>query len=173
MGDYRRLSEGELARLGDDELVARIAAAREANDPVGAKAAAAHLAWGFEQLIKARVACRVPYEDVDDVAQEALANAAKHSRAKRVGLTLSYLEDLVLLDVRDDGVGFSLEEMKTNGLQNTGHGYGLHLMEQRLKQVAGRLQIESAPGDGTAVNASVPAIPAEEGYRAWQKPSGS
>lgn len=107
------------------------------------------------------------------VAQEALANAAKHSRAKRVGLTLSYLEDLVLLDVRDDGVGFSLEEMKTNGLQNTGHGYGLHLMEQRLKQVAGRLQIESAPGDGTAVNASVPAIPAEEGYRAWQKPSGS
>src|SRR5262249_56837226 len=39
-------------------------------------------------------------------AQEALANVAKHAGASRVGLTLSYMEDLVTLDVRDDGVGF-------------------------------------------------------------------
>ena len=39
-------------------------------------------------------------------AQEALANVARHARATRVGLTLSYMEDLVTLDVRDDGVGF-------------------------------------------------------------------
>ena len=39
-------------------------------------------------------------------AQEALANVARHAGATRVGLTLSYMEDLVTLDVRDDGVGF-------------------------------------------------------------------
>ena len=37
------------------------------------------------------------------VAQEALANVAKHAKASKVGLTLSYMDDAVLLDVRDDG----------------------------------------------------------------------
>ncbi len=40
------------------------------------------------------------------VAQEALANVAKHAGASRVGLTLSYMDDVVTLDVRDDGAGF-------------------------------------------------------------------
>ena len=40
-------------------------------------------------------------------AQEALANVAKHASASRVGLTLSYMEDVVTLDVRDDGAGFA------------------------------------------------------------------
>lgn len=74
MSDYRRLTESELVLLGDDEFVVRIADAREAGDPEGAKAAAAHLAYGFEQLIKGRVSLKVPLEDVDDVAQEALVS---------------------------------------------------------------------------------------------------
>ena len=41
-------------------------------------------------------------------AQEALANVAKHAHASRVGLTLSYMGDVVTLDVRDDGVGFDV-----------------------------------------------------------------
>ena len=87
------------------------------------------------------------------VAQEALTNVAKHARATRVGLTLSYLDDLVLLDVRDDGAGFS------DGAPT--HGLGLRAMEQRLRRVAGALEIESAPGAGTVINARVPAIAAE------------
>ena len=43
------------------------------------------------------------------VAQEALANVARHAGASRAGVTLSYMEDVVTLDVRDDGVGFTLE----------------------------------------------------------------
>jgi signal transduction histidine kinase len=86
------------------------------------------------------------------VAQEALTNVAKHAKASRVGLTLSYMDDVVLLDVRDDGVGF--EPGVTNG------GFGLSSMRQRLRRVAGSLEIESSPGEGTAVNASVPALPA-------------
>ena len=44
-------------------------------------------------------------------AQEALANVARHARATRVGVTLSYMEHQVALDVRDDGQGFDLKEL--------------------------------------------------------------
>lgn len=88
------------------------------------------------------------------VAQEALTNVGKHAKASRVGLTLSYLEDVVLLDVRDDGVGFEPEP------ESPGGGFGLRSMRQRMARVAGTLAVESVPGEGTAVNATVPAIPA-------------
>jgi signal transduction histidine kinase len=94
------------------------------------------------------------------VAQEALTNVGKHARASKVGLTLSYMDDTVLLDVRDDGVGFSAGPA---GNGATGGGFGLKAMRQRLQRVAGNLEIESAPGEGTAINASVPAIPVEGG----------
>jgi signal transduction histidine kinase len=89
------------------------------------------------------------------VAQEALTNVAKHAGATRVGLTLSYLDDVVLLDVRDDGVGFDPREASD--------GFGLSSMRQRLLRVAGGLAVESGPGEGTAVNATVPALPAGGG----------
>ncbi|MET0134002.1 MAG: sensor histidine kinase [Kibdelosporangium sp.] len=88
------------------------------------------------------------------IAQEALANVAKHARASRVGLTLSYMEDLVTLDVRDDGVGFDPDLVKADG-------FGLMTMRQRMSRLAGALAVESEPGGGTAVSASLPAIPAE------------
>jgi signal transduction histidine kinase len=91
-------------------------------------------------------------------AQEALANVAKHARASRVGLTLSYMEDLVTLDVRDDGVGFDPNVKRVNG--STNGGFGLAGMRQRVQRLAGRLEIESEPGGGTAISATVPAIPA-------------
>ncbi|MGW4398706.1 sensor histidine kinase [Amycolatopsis nivea] len=91
-------------------------------------------------------------------AQEALANVAKHARAKRVGLTLSYMPDLVTLDVRDDGVGFEPNAKRANG--STNGGFGLSGMRQRVQRLAGRLDIESEPGRGTAISATVPAIPA-------------
>ena len=94
-------------------------------------------------------------------AQEALANVAKHAHANRVGLTLSYMEDQVTLDVRDDGVGFAM----VNGVgpvhrPDDGGGFGLTAMRQRVEGVAGRLAIESEPDAGTAISASVPAITA-------------
>ena len=69
-------------------------------------------------------------------AQEALANVARHARATRVGVTLSYMEHQVALDVRDDGQGFDLKRLcaqaagsnnaNTNGHTNTnGHVNGL------------------------------------------------
>jgi signal transduction histidine kinase len=88
-------------------------------------------------------------------AQEALANVARHANASRVGLTLSYMDDEVTLDVRDDGIGFA----PVNGSGE--RGFGLIAMRQRVSRVAGTLSIESEPGGGTAVSARVPAITAQ------------
>ncbi len=81
-------------------------------------------------------------------AQEALANVGRHAHASRVGLTLSYMEDVVTLDVRDDGVGFT---------PNGSAGFGLTAMRQRVQRLEGRLEVESEPGAGTAISASLPA----------------
>lgn len=82
-------------------------------------------------------------------AQEALANVAKHASASRVGLTLSYMEDVVTLDVRDDGVGFDLTTPSS--------GFGLPAMRHRVHRLSGALFVESEPGAGTAISARVPA----------------
>ncbi len=88
-------------------------------------------------------------------AQEALANVARHAHATRVGLTISYMENEVALDVRDDGVGFDPD--------TAGHGFGLVAMRQRIAALSGTLQVESEPGNGTAVSACVPTVPALAG----------
>ena len=90
------------------------------------------------------------------VTQEALANVARHARAGRVGVTLSYMEDVVTLDVRDDGVGFD----PAAGSVTVEHGgFGLLGMRQRVGRLAGEVTVESEPGNGTAVSVTVPAIP--------------
>lgn len=90
------------------------------------------------------------------VTQEALTNVGKHADAGRVGLTLSYMEDQVTLDVRDDGVGFA-PDLLSSGEKRTA-GFGLVGMRHRVHRLAGQLEIESEPGSGTAVSASVPAV---------------
>lgn len=100
-------------------------------------------------------------------AQEALANVAKHAQATRVGVTLSYLDGEVALDVRDDGKGFdqAVGPPDTDGAGSRdaaadpgGHGgFGLVAMRQRIEGLAGTLQIESEPGAGTGISARIPA----------------
>src|ERR1700733_1031501 len=85
-------------------------------------------------------------------AQEALANVARHARATRVGLTVSYMENEVALDVRDDGVGFDPARPDS--------GFGLVAMRQRIAALSGTLQVESEPGGGRAISACVPTVPA-------------
>ncbi|MGP3929296.1 sensor histidine kinase [Nonomuraea sp. KM88] len=97
------------------------------------------------------------------IAQEALANVAKHARATRVGVTLSYLEHEAALDVRDDGGGFDPARLDTVGESPRADrgGFGLIAMRQRIESVAGTLQIESEPGAGTGISARVPSERAE------------
>jgi signal transduction histidine kinase len=112
-------------------------------------------------------------------AQEALANVAKHAHATRVVLTLSFMDDEVALDVRDDGAGFD-PALLTDGAPERsqpafagryaappaggrarprvpgGGGFGLLAMRQRIEGLSGTLQVESEPGAGTAISACVP-----------------
>ncbi|WP_435243008.1 sensor histidine kinase [Streptomyces cucumeris] len=97
------------------------------------------------------------------VAQEALTNIAKHAEASKVGITLSYMDDLVVLDVLDDGVGFDPASAAAEAGRSGGQGLGLVAMRRRLRRVAGTLDIESARGEGTAISAAVPVIPLEAG----------
>ena len=92
------------------------------------------------------------------VAQEALANVAKHASASRAAVTLSYMEDVVTLDVLDDGRGFDVGGRESSP-RGDGSGFGLTAMRQRVRRLDGQLEIESEDGGGTAVSASVPAIP--------------
>ncbi|MEU0569772.1 sensor histidine kinase [Nonomuraea sp. NPDC005983] len=84
------------------------------------------------------------------VAQGALANVRDHSGAGTAVVTLSYLDGEVTLDVFDHGVGF------TEPTPAPGRGYGLRAMRDRLAEVDGLLVVESVPGEGTAVAATVP-----------------
>ncbi|GAA0913457.1 sensor histidine kinase [Nonomuraea longicatena] len=83
-------------------------------------------------------------------AQEGLSNVAKHARASRAAITLSYMDDEVTLDVLDDGVGF--ERAGPSG------GYGLQAMRERAGVAGGTLTVESAPGEGTALCVSIPYV---------------
>ncbi|MER6916141.1 sensor histidine kinase [Streptomyces sp. NPDC000594] len=89
------------------------------------------------------------------IAQEALANTARHARATRAGVTLSYMGDEVTLDIRDDGRGFD----PLAAVPRTGSGgFGLDGMRARAERVAGALAVESEPGQGTAISAHVPLV---------------
>ncbi|MEU5655629.1 sensor histidine kinase [Streptomyces sp. NPDC047737] len=89
------------------------------------------------------------------IAEEALANATRHSGAARAGVTLSYMGDEITLDIRDDGCGFDPTALPAR--TGTG-GFGLGGMRARAERIAGTVEIESEPGQGTAVSARVPLV---------------
>ncbi len=101
-------------------------------------------------------------------AQEGLANVRKHAGAKEVVLTLSYVADRVILDIRDDGSGFDLAAL-ADGARN-GTGLGLPGMRARMEELGGTLTVESAPGQGTSLAAAVPTTPGRQGSVA--RPAG-
>ena len=92
------------------------------------------------------------------VAQEALANVARHSGASRAEIDLVYNADCLTLRVADDGRGFDLK-----GISH--EGFGLQSMSERLEKLGGRVDVESAPGEGTRVVCVCPlaGVPGEGG----------
>lgn len=84
------------------------------------------------------------------VAQEALRNAARHARARRVEISVRALDGGLQMAVLDNGVGFD------PAVQRVRPSLGLASMRERVLLVGGELEIESAPGQGTTVLAWVP-----------------
>ncbi len=86
------------------------------------------------------------------IAQEALANARKHARARTVRVELAEREGGVVLRVRDDGIGFRVGAV---GPPVAGH-LGLPSMRERAQMAGGWCRVDSSPGAGTTVEAWVP-----------------
>ena len=88
------------------------------------------------------------------IAQEALGNAAKYSKAKKVEVRLSRADDRVRLSVSDDGVGCDAGQIGKSG------GLGVINMRERVLQLNGTFEFDSEPGQGTTVRVTVPFRPA-------------
>ena len=82
------------------------------------------------------------------ISQEALHNIHKHAQAKNVNITFSFMEDLFVMDIADDGRGFDPSKIK--------NGFGMRTMRDRAEDLGGTLTLESEPGAGTAVAVSIP-----------------
>src|ERR671916_3163338 len=149
----------ELVRLAQKELNVLIHQMRPAAlEGKGLSAALQHYAtdWSKKSEIPAEVHVRGEREAPLEVeqalfrlAQEALANVAKHSGAGNVEVDLIYASDSLTLRVADDGRGF-------DPAKNPGEGFGLQSMHERLEKLGGRVEVESAPGKGTRVTCVCP-----------------
>jgi signal transduction histidine kinase len=84
------------------------------------------------------------------IAQEALSNAAKHSRAAHMAVALQEQNGQVTLTLRDDGRGFNPTQVERRV------GHGLINMQDRAQAAGGRIAIESPQGRGTKVTVCVP-----------------
>lgn len=89
--------------------------------------------------------------------QEALTNVTKHARARRVVVQLEVQGEWVTLSVADDGQGFDHSTIK--GPQHVVKGIGLLGMQERLESLGGCLKIETAPGKGVRLSATVACPP--------------
>jgi signal transduction histidine kinase len=82
------------------------------------------------------------------ISQEAMHNINKHAQAKNVNITFSYMEDLFVMDIADDGQGFEPSRIK--------NGFGMTTMRDRAEELGGTLTIESEQGLGTAIAVFIP-----------------
>jgi signal transduction histidine kinase len=83
------------------------------------------------------------------IGQESLTNAVRHAAPNKIVVRLRFGNDWVTLAVRDDGRGFDVAE-------RVGKGYGLTGMHERVAALGGSLSIDSKPGEGTEVSATLP-----------------
>jgi signal transduction histidine kinase len=84
------------------------------------------------------------------ITQEALANAARHSTASSISVSLIEQDGQVTLTIADNGEGFSLEA------ESARHGLGLQLMRERVEELHGSIDLQTAPGQGARIVASIP-----------------
>jgi signal transduction histidine kinase len=86
------------------------------------------------------------------IAQEGISNVVRHANANQVKVSLQFSEEEVTLAVGDNGVGFVVPESPAE-MAPAGH-FGLLGVQERAESIGARLQIESAPGQGTRLQVS-------------------
>ncbi len=91
------------------------------------------------------------------IVREALANIAKHARARHCRVTLAQQCGNYVITVEDDGVGLAANR---EAIAEHGH-FGLNIMRERAERLGGRLQVESRAGAGTRIRLAFPATTPE------------
>jgi PAS domain S-box-containing protein len=86
------------------------------------------------------------------IVQEALSNARRHGKARRVQVKFEIEEERPRMVIEDNGLGFCPEEVE----RVEGRHFGLQFMQERASQLGGHLQIDSRPGKGTRVVLDLP-----------------
>jgi signal transduction histidine kinase len=142
------LRQRELERF--DLPGALLESARQITQTSGIKA-------GLQTKGPAQALPEVVEENLLRIAQEALTNVIKHARATQVSITLEFEAQQVVMQVRDNGIGFDLTSCA--GPSN-GH-FGLLGMSERAKRIGGRFLPVSDPGKGTTVRVEIPIGPTE------------
>ena len=88
------------------------------------------------------------------IVQESLTNVARHAETQKASVLLEVREDMLVVVIEDDGVGFNLSEI--SGKDDERDRLGLYSMQERARLIGGSVTIESNPGDGTTVFVEVP-----------------
>jgi signal transduction histidine kinase len=83
------------------------------------------------------------------VAQEAITNTIKHAKAKKLTVRLEHINNIIMLTVQDDGIGFNVLNIDKN------IKFGLTGVKERVNSVNGKLSIISKPGMGTIIQVKV------------------
>ncbi|MFH9609767.1 sensor histidine kinase [Streptomyces sp. NPDC017448] len=160
------LAPADLAEGGGLEAALYALAARESAQAEGALTVHCHVEGAPAAPLPDRVQSALLR-----IAQGALANVREHSGATAAGLTLTHLDDRVVLDIGDNGRGFTVEPAGVRGPgavrdhdtvrgSGTVRGHGIPAIRARVRQLGGSLTIESAPGEGTVLSAGIPLAPA-------------
>jgi PAS domain S-box-containing protein len=90
------------------------------------------------------------------IVQEAFTNIVRHSKCSAVSFEMALADSGLLMVIKDNGQGFSLEDVNRREIEQ--RGMGLFIMEERAKAMGGKLEIVSEPDQGTQLQVEVPLI---------------
>ena len=90
------------------------------------------------------------------LAQEAFTNVQKHARATFVSLRVAFTDDEVQMTIRDNGIGFRMQDESDGDGEKTQSKFGLMGMRERVELLQGSIHFDTAPGQGTIINISLP-----------------
>jgi NarL family two-component system sensor histidine kinase LiaS len=90
------------------------------------------------------------------IIQEAMSNALRHSKANKMEIRIHLRQDIVRLVIRDDGVGFELDDKKQTS-------YGLSNMKERVTEFGGSIQFITALNKGTRIEITIPIVHEDTG----------
>ncbi|WP_338410748.1 ATP-binding protein, partial [uncultured Flavobacterium sp.] len=83
------------------------------------------------------------------IVQEFLQNSIKHSKCENIFISLQKKDNSIQLQLQDDGIGFDLKKLKTNGI-------GLHNIKKRTEILGGTFELESKTNFGTKLTILIP-----------------